>query len=141
MKLKVACKFITDLNSSDDKYIEFKLLFEEDIMKLDLEDYTEDEDSPNLLTDEAMFDYECMEVFNRFHKVKYEEDKALYYRITGIEINCEENNIKCLLNILNDYKFDNFPEIEQRLRDMFNFRESFKSKRKRNKRFGKKEGK
>lgn len=139
MKLKVACKFITDLNSSDDRYIEFKLLLEEDIMKLDLDDYIEDEDGPNCLTDETMFDYECMEIHNRFHKIEYRGNEAIYSRVTGIEINCEDDNIKCLLNLLNDYGFDNFSEIEQKLRDRFNFRESFKfRKRRRNRKFGKK---
>ena len=145
MNLRVAVKFIMDLNSDRDEYLEFKLLLEEDIMKLDLDDYEEDIDSPNTVTDEALFDYECMKVCNRFHKIEYKEDKALYYRITAIEINCEENDIKCLLSILYDYEFDNFLDIEKRLRDKFNFRESFMNRKRksRNKRFGrdKKEGK
>lgn len=144
MKLKMAIKFILDLNSDSDEYIEFKLLLEEDILKLDLDDYVEDTDSPNTITDEALFDYSCMKIFNRFHKVEYKGEKALYYRVTAVEIDCEEDNIKCLLNILYDYEFDNFLDIEKRLRDKFNFRESFKSKKKsrnRNKRFGKNNGK
>ena len=141
MKLKMACKFVMDLNSNSDEYIEFKLLLEEDINKLDLEGYKEDLGTPNCKVDESFFSHSCIKIFNRFHRVDYSGAKALYSRVVGFEIECEDNDIKCLLNILYSYDFDNFLDIEKRLRDRFNFRESFMSNKKRHKRnkFGKKD--
>ena len=121
MKLRFAIKM--RIRPDMDRMEEYKLLTEEEIKKLNLDNYEEDSKYDKLVYQE-MLDAPCIKIHESFHFYGTDEEGLFCDRIGGFEIdsdsvNCENCSIISIISLLSDFDFENMNEIIDYLLDKY----------------------